>query len=284
MAVVVVLATAIGFLLLRGLRPDLFPDGAALLPYLEGVFLHFDFGTSRAVGRPAVADAVREGIGADAVLFAGGLTLGLLGGLLGGAFAAGRGRGAAAWSVQAVALVAFGAPVFVVGLSALLLFGDGIGVVGPGAVIPLRYVPISDGVTPWLRALIAPWVVLALPLAGLLLRSMYGATREALAEEPVRTALAKGVSPRRSLLRHAAPLGAGPALSLVGATANITLLNLALVERVFNVPGVFAQLPQAVATGDAAVLLALTAVGAAFVALTALVSDVLLAVLDPRIR
>jgi peptide/nickel transport system permease protein len=85
-------------------------------------------------------------------------------------------------------------------------------------------------------------------------------------------------------LCHAAPLGAGPALSLVGATANIPLLNLALVERVFNVPGVFAQLPQAVATGDATVLLALTAVGAAFVSLTALLSDVLLAVLDPRVR
>jgi peptide/nickel transport system permease protein len=283
-AAVVVLVTALAWILLHSLRPDLFGPDADLFGYLGRVFLHFDFGTSEGLGRPDVAEVLRERVPADAALFLGGLAVGMLGGIAGGAYAATRGRSASAWLMQAAAMLAMCTPVYVVGMSFLLLFGQDIAIVDLGVGIPVKYVEFDDSPVRWLGALVVPWIVLGLPLAGLLLRSMYGATREALAEEPVRTARAKGLSERLVLRRHAVPLGVGPALSLAGAAANVMLTNMVLLERVFNVPGVFQRLPQSVGQADVAMLLALTLVGAVFVSLTSMISDVLLAWVDPRVR
>jgi peptide/nickel transport system permease protein len=284
---VVVVATALSWVLLRALRPDMFAAEPAWpaqwREYLTAAFLHFDLGQSRAIGQP-VAVLVREGVPADLSLFTGGLVFGLLSGLAGGTLAAGRGRGAAASAAQLGGMAMFCSPVYVTGMSVLLLFGAGIAVIDVGVGIPVKYVAFGEGPGRWLGALIAPWIVLGLPLAGLTMRMMYAATREALGEEPVRTARAKGVASRSILFGHAAPLGAGPALALASASANLMLTNMILTERVFQVPGLFQLLPRAVARGDAPLLLALTMVGAAFIALTTAVLDVVLAAVDPRVR
>ena len=246
-AAVVVVATALSWVLLRALRPDMFPADPAWpaqwREYLTSAFLHFDLGQSRAINRP-VAGLVREGVPADLSLFAGGLVFGLLGGLAGGTLAAGRGRGAAASAAQLGGMAMFCSPVYVTGMSLLLLFGAGIAMIDVGVGIPVKYVEFGEGPGRWLGALITPWIVLGLPLAGLTMRMMYAATREALSEEPVRTARAKGVPSRSILFGHAAPLGAGPALALASASANLMLTNMILTERVFQVPACSSSFPR----------------------------------------
>jgi peptide/nickel transport system permease protein len=282
----VILTTAVAWLLLHALRPELFAPQPSwqtqFWEYLRDAFGHFDLGTTR--GGIDVAQLVRQSVPADLSLFAGGIAFGLGVGLVGGAYAARGGRGPLAWLIQLLAMIAMCTPVYVVGLSLLLLFGAEIAVINLGVGIPLKYVPFSESPARWLGAMIVPWIVLGLPLAGMTLRSMYGATREALEQEPVRTARAKGLSERSILLGHAAPLGASSTLALVGSSANIMLTNMILTERVFAVPGVFLTVPQAIAGADIALLLALTMVGAAFVTLTATVMDLTLAWLDPRVR
>ncbi len=283
-AVVVVAVTALSWLLLRWMRPDQFPAQPSwwtqFHEYMTGVFLHREWGES-ARGED-LTRFVTSGVRADASLLFGGLAVGLLGGFAGGALLAGRGRGRLASAGQFVALAAMAAPVYVTGLMVLLLFGDDIARVDLGFGVPLKYVEFDVSPARWLTSLLAPWLVLGLPLAGVTLRVMYGATREALEDDPVRLARAKGVPERLVLLRHAGPLGAAPALSVVSASANVMVLNMVLLEKVFSVPGTFRLIPQALADGDVNLIVAMSTVAALFVAVTTAFADVLLRRLDPR--
>jgi peptide/nickel transport system permease protein len=75
-----------------------------------------------------------------------------------------------------------------------------------------------------------------------------------------------------------------PVLSLAGATANVTLLNMVLAERAFSIPGVFQHLTAAMDTGDFPVLFALTIIGATVVCGGNLAADLALMAVDPRVR
>lgn len=285
---VVVAVVAATWLTLFVLRPNIIDDGTPVLRQLTGylgrVFLHFDLGTALQPGSPTVASRLRDGLPADLSLLAGGVVTGTVLGIGGGALAALRPRSLAARAAEAVAFVAFAAPVYVVGLGLLLLFGAEIAAVPIGVAIPLKYVEFGESPLRWFGALVVPWIVLGLPLAGLCFRVMSGLTVEALGEPYVQTARAKGLSRRAAVLRHAAPSGLAPTLTLAGAATNITLLNLVLLEPVFNVPGVFRDLARVVGTTDVDLLLGITLLTAVLVVGLNLVVDVLVRALDPALR
>jgi peptide/nickel transport system permease protein len=284
---IVVLATACAWILFHVLRPELFRgrgDTGSLPHYLERAFLHFDFGRSAQGGRRPVADLIREGLPADVSLLAGGLAFGLLLGVGGGIVCARRPRGPASRLAQALAMVGMCAPVYVVGLMALLFFGEDIGVVPFGIGIPLRYVEFRDSPTGWLGALIVPWIVLGLPLAGMCLRTMLGQMVEVGDEEYVRAARAKGLTEWNVLRRHVAPAALAPTAMLASAATPLLLTNIVLVEQVFSVPGVFRDLTRSIGTANTPLILGMTAVGALLIALTTLLFDLFVTWLDPRIR
>ncbi len=284
-AAVVVAAVTLTWLTLFVLRADVIDDGTPLLRqltgYLERAFFHFDLGVALLPGSPTVASRLREGLPADLSLLAGGVLTGTALGVAGGALAALRPRGLVARAGEAVAFVAFAAPVYVVGLGLLLLFGAEIAALPVGVGIPLQYVEWSERPTGWLGALLVPWLVLGLPLAGLCFRVMSGLTVEALDEPYVQTARAKGLTHPTVVLRHAAPSGLLPTLTLAGAATNTTLLNLVLLEPVFGVPGAFRDLSRVLGTTDVDLLLGLTLLSAILVVTLNLVVDLVLRALDP---
>jgi peptide/nickel transport system permease protein len=287
-AAVVVAVVAITWLTLFVLRPNVIDDGTPVLRQLTGylgrVFLHFDLGNALQPGSPDVGGLILAGLPADLALLAGGLVVGAALGVGGGALVALRPRSLAARAAEAVAFVAFASPVYVVGLALLLLFGAEIAAVPVGVGIPLHYVEWGESPVRWFGALLVPWLVLGLPLAGLCFRVMSGLTIEALGAPYVQTARAKGLSHRAAVLRHAAPSGLLPTLSLAGAAMNTTLLNLALLEPVFGVPGVLRDLPEVIGTTDVDLLLGLTLVIAVLVVALNLAVDLLLRALDPALR
>ena len=67
-------------------------------------------------------------------------------------------------------------------------------------------------------------------------------------------------------------------------TVNLTITNVVLIEAVFGVPGVFSHLKSAIAYGDFPMLMGITLVGAALIALANVLADVALERLDPRLR
>ena len=186
--------------------------------------------------------------------------------------------------LEALAVLFMCTPVYVIGLTLLLLFGTGLGMVEVEISIPTRYVPLGDSVLGWAGSMLAPWVVLGLPLAGVCLRMMRASMTEVLDEEYLRTAMAKGLRRRKVVRRHAVPSAVAPVFTLTGVTLPIVVTNLVLVEQVFSVPGVFTGMKKGIAAGDFDLLFALTAVAAGLVAVASLATDVVLAWLDPRVR
>ncbi|HEV7496257.1 ABC transporter permease [Baekduia sp.] len=284
-AVVVVAATTCAWIMFHLLRPQLFKGQEDSLPrYLERAFLHFDFGRSQEGAQRPVADLIREGLPADVSLIAGGLLFGVVAGVGGGILCARRPRGAVSQAMQAIAMVALCAPVYVVGLMALLLFGAEIGRFDLGVGIPLHYVDFDHSPTGWLGALIVPWIVVGLPLAGMCLRVMLGQMVEVSDEDYIRAARAKGLSDGAVLRRHVAPVALGPTAMLASSAMPLLITNAVLVEQVFSVPGVFRDLTHSIGTSNTTLILGMTAVGALLIATTTLLFDLLQVWLDPRVR
>lgn len=286
--VVVVGVTGLTWLAVNALRPDLRAgDDRFILvvgfEYLEQAFLHFQFGATRGNNRD-VSDVVRQGLPADLCLLGGGIAVGLLLGIAGGAYCAARSGSWPARALESAAAVFMIAPVYVVGLLLLLLFGSGLGMVEWLAHIPTTYVPFGESPLRWAGALAVPWLVLGLPLAGVTLRMMRASMAEVLDEDYLRTAMAKGLRPSRVVRRHAVPSAVAPVFTLTTVTMPVVVTNLVLIEQVFSIPGVFTGMRRGIASGDFDLLFALTAVAAGFVAVAGLLADFALAWLDPRVR
>jgi peptide/nickel transport system permease protein len=286
--IVVVGVTGLTWLSVNALRPDLRAGDdrlifVSLADYLQNAFLHFDFGRSRTSGRE-IEDLIRQGLPADLSLLCGGIALGLLAGIAGGAYCAARPRTTAARALESAAALFMCAPVYVVGLMILLLFGSGLGMVELVAQVPTTYVPFAESPLRWAGALAVPWLVLGLPLAGVSLRMMRASMTEVLDEDYLRTAMAKGVRPRTVVRRHAVPSAVAPVFTLTTVTMPVVVTNLVLIEQVFSIPGVFTGMKRGIAAGDFDLLFALTAVAAGFVAVAGMLADFALAWLDPRMR
>jgi peptide/nickel transport system permease protein len=286
--VVVIGVTALTWLSVNLLRPDLRGGDdrfvlVALADYLQHAFLHFDFGQSF-TSRREVSDLIRQGLPADLSLLGGALVFGLASGIAGGAYCAARPRTKRARLLESSAALALCAPVYVVGLLVLLLFGSGLGMVGFLSHIPTAYVSFSDSPSGWAGALLMPWIVLGLPLFGVALRMMRASMTEVLDEDYLRTASAKGLGPFTVIRRHAVPSAVAPVFSLMIVTMPVVVTNLVLIEQVYSIPGVFTGMRRGIATGDFDLLFGLTAVAAAFVAIAGLVAELALTWLDPRMR
>ena len=118
--IVVVGVTGLTWLSVKALRPDLRAGDdrflfVALFDYLRHAFLHFDFGTAGTAGNRDVEEVIREGLPADLSLLVGGMAVGLLGGIAGGAYCAARRGSAKARVLETLAVLFMCAPVYVVG-------------------------------------------------------------------------------------------------------------------------------------------------------------------------
>src|SRR5687767_10533995 len=133
LAAVVLMVTVVTWISIHGLRPEAFaydqrPTLEQLADYLTRAFLHFELGNSWENNQPPVAGLLREGLPADLWLLAGGMAFGLLLGMTAGAYVGSRPRAPGARTIETVSMVFLCAPVYVVGLSILLLFGAGIAI------------------------------------------------------------------------------------------------------------------------------------------------------------
>jgi peptide/nickel transport system permease protein len=139
---------------------------------------------------------------------------------------------------------------------------------------------------PWraLAALILPAISLGLVQAAILTRVTRSALLEALNEDFIRTARAKGLSRRATLWRHALPNAMTPILTIMGLQFANLIAGAIVVENVFVLPGLGRLIVQSIANRDALVvedcviLLATLVIGLNFVV------DLACAAIDPRLR
>jgi peptide/nickel transport system permease protein len=286
---VVVGVTALTWLAMRALRPAWFAGDERAVPAqladeLRRTFLHFDLGRSWSPPEDRVADTIRRGLPADLALLIGATAFGLVAGTAAGTYCAARPGTMLARALEGAAAFFIFAPLYVLGLSLILLFGSDVALVEVGVHIPRAYVPFRESPVGWAGAMLVPCALVGLPLAALIMRLTRTSVRSVLGEEYILAAGAKGLAERTVLRRHVLRAAGGPVISAAGMTVNLTITNVVLIEAVFGIPGVFRRLKDAIAYGDFPMLMGITVVGAAIIALANLLADVALEWLDPRLR
>jgi oligopeptide transport system permease protein len=133
-------------------------------------------------------------------------------------------------------------------------------------------------------ARVMPVLTLALAPAGYIARLVRATVVETLREDYVRTARAKGLRRHRIVLVHVLRNSLVPILSAVVPMLALLITGAFFVEEYFGVPGASGAFLTAARVRDFPMVMGLTVVLAAIVIALNLVADVLIAVLDPRVR
>ncbi|HVU11628.1 MAG TPA: ABC transporter permease, partial [Phototrophicaceae bacterium] len=134
------------------------------------------------------------------------------------------------------------------------------------------------------RHLILPTVVLATYPVGLTIRMLRAAMIEVLSEPYITAARAAGLSRRTILFRFALKNAIVPTLTSLGLSFAYSITGAFLVESVFLWPGVGKYVTDAVLNVDFPVVLAVTLVVTVIYIAINLISDVLQAIIDPRVK
>jgi peptide/nickel transport system permease protein len=249
--------------------------------YTERLFFHFDFGDSfinntsvKSLIFDRLPNTVFLVIGAAILWFASGVLIGIVSATKRGSF----------WDrfLMGGALIAISAPVYWMGLVALYLFSNDIGVwhIFPGA----GAYQDAHGFFSKCWSLVMPWCVLAAAFAAIYARLLRSNLLETMSEDYIRTARAKGLGERRVILRHGVRSAITPVITVLGLDIGILMGGAILTETVFNIDGIGRLSYDAIQRGDLATIQGTTIVLAAGVAIMSLVVDILYAFLDPRVR
>jgi peptide/nickel transport system permease protein len=256
-------------------------------------FLRGDFGRACShFGCPPVKDIWSHYWQADVYLLAGALALGVIAGIAAAVFCASRPRSLVTRTVELLGVVFYSMPAYLFGFGLLLLFEPSFGLFPlPFFFHPLDYEePFED---PWMfvQGMVVPWIVTAAPLAAVVMRLTQATMLEELDADYVRTAKAKGLGRRAVIRRHAAPPAYASIASLVGVWVPSLITNMVLVEFVFFVPGFFGQtkralgqIPELPPGIDIPMVQALALWAAVLIVVVSALADVVLVMLDPRVR
>jgi len=229
-----------------------------------------DFGSSFAFNRPAI-QVVLERLPATLLLTATAIALGVVVGMPAGVAAASKASGPLDRLVMALVLLGQSVPTFWLGLLMIRIFA-----------VNLRLVPVSGHGT--VLHLVMPAVALGLYLAALLARLTRSEMLEALAQDYVRTARAKGLSERVVTVAHALKNALLPIVTLIGLQLGALLGGAVVTETVFAWPGIGSLVLDAILRKDYPVVLAAVEfVAAAFIVINVAL-DLLYGYLDPRLR
>jgi peptide/nickel transport system permease protein len=181
-------------------------------------------------------------------------------------------------AVMMTAIVGVSAPAYLVGLLAILVFGFKLNVLPDSG-----YVSLAQNPAQWAFHLILPWCCLAFISAAIYARLTRGQMLDALGEDYVRTARAKGLRERRVVGRHALRNVLIPVVTLFGLDLGTLLGGAVLTEKVFSMYGLGALLIGAVETTDLSVISGVTLLAAAFIVLANFAVDLVYKLLDPRV-
>jgi peptide/nickel transport system permease protein len=184
--------------------------------------------------------------------------------------------------ITVLALIGISMPVFWLGLIVRYYLAEG----GITTFFPDgEYVPLTVSPAKWFSHLILPWLVLAVLFIGFYGRVLRGNILDTINEDYVRTARAKGLNPRRVMIKHVLRNSLIPIVTLFGLDFAAVLGGGAiLTETVFDLHGVGQYAAQSIGSFDLPPIMGVTLFGAFFIVFFSAVIDALYAILDPRIR
>jgi len=179
--------------------------------------------------------------------------------------------------VRAVPLLGLGFPPFWLGIMLLLVFGLHLG----------RGFPVGgygSGFLGHLHSMFLPALTVALGIAPILIRSLRASLLEVLESDYVITARSKGIPERRVVRRHALRNAVISTVSVLGVNVGFLVGATLVIEQVYALPGIGQLMINSIFQRDFPVVQAVTLVFAVMVVLVYLTTDVVHALLDPRVR
>lgn len=245
-----------------------------------GDLLAGDLGHSRAYAMP-VASVVAERLPWTLLLSASGLVIAVVLGLAGGLVAAYRPGSPIDRVAAGLALVAQAVPPFVLALAAVVVGALALGWFPAGGARPVT------GAATWANVahhLALPALVLGISQTPWLLLTVRAEATAALASDPVRGAVARGVGWGQVVRGHVLPAALVPLVTLVGVRLPELIVGAVLVEEVFAWPGLAAALVTSARTLDLPLLAILTVASTALVLVGSLLADIAYLLIDPRVR
>jgi peptide/nickel transport system permease protein len=244
--------------------------------------LHFNLGTSYFTGT-SVNTILKEDLPPTLSVMAGGAVLWLIVGIGAGILSATRARSLVDRISTTGVLIGITFPTFVVGLLLLFLVFKPLNQAG-FHWIQTGYEGPSQSIVGWAGHMILPWITIAAVSAATYTRLTRGALLDALGEDYVRTARAKGLSERRVLYRHAVRAALTPVVSQLGVDIGTLAGGAVVTETVFGLGGIGQQSLTSILNGDTPVVLGIVLVAALFVVVANIVVDIAYSVLDPRVK
>ncbi len=241
--------------------------------------LQGDLGYSLLNGRP-VTELLGERIGPTVELMLVGLVISLLVAFPLGILAARRKNSIWDYGTAVISLGSVSIPVFFLALIAIFLF-----------TLRFQWLPssgIADPANPSfvdsVRHLVLPAVILGIANTGTYLRYIRGGMITELGADYIRTAEAKGASPRRVVYRHALRNSLIPVLTVIASNMGQLLAGAVVIEQVFAWPGMGQLAVSSVNQHDYSVIVGFALLVAILVLVFNLLADVLYTVVDPRVR
>lgn len=242
-------------------------------------YLHLDFGYSYHFNQPVRA-LIGQYLPRSLVLVGMSTVLALIVAVPLGIFQTVRRNKPSDYALSSLTFIFYAMPAFVLGNLLILYLAVDHHIFAPG-------VPASTGVaqmlTDW-RVMTLPVVTLAALTIAAFSRYMRSSMMDALAEDYIRTAKAKGANRARVLFRHALRNALIPIITLLGLSLPGIVSGAVITETVFNFPGMGYLTFRAASQYDVYVVVGTTIVATVATVVGSLAADLLYAVVDPRIR
>jgi len=245
--------------------------------WIQGI-LGGSFGNSIVNGRPVEAE-LAERLPRSLFLMLGSVAVALVLAIPIGLVAAARRNSWLDYGATALVTVLMSIPAFWLGILYILVFA-----------VELQWLPATGYVSPredfvgFARHMALPWLTLGGTIAALTTRVLRTSLIEELSSDYQRTAAAKGLHPRVILLRHAFRNAAVPMVTIIGLEMGYLMGGAVVTERVFAYPGMGQLLIGSVFSRDYPVIQAGILVFATLFIVMNIVTDVVVAAIDPRIR
>lgn len=227
----------------------------------------------------SVGEAISQRIPVTASLAGVALGLTVVCGLPLGALAALRPNSLIDRTVTAMAALAMAIPPFVVGLILVVVFA-----VRYGWLPATGYVAFDESPVEWFKHLVLPGIALAAIPTAEVARQLRGALVDALGNDYIRTARAKGLRESAVVGKHALKNAAIPVVTVLGLQASRILAGSVTVEFIFVVPGFGRLAYDAVIARDIPMIQGVVMVSAAVVLIVNLLVDLSYGYFNPRVR
>lgn len=242
------------------------------LRYL-GNLLQGDFGPSFQYKDFSVTELIWTGFPASLKLGGIAIVLATVIGIALGSWAALRQNTAVDYAVMATAMTGITIPNFVVAPVLTLVFG-----------LMLGWLPVGGWGGGDLRHIVLPVTALALPQIAAVARLTRGSMIEVLHSNYVRTARAKGLPERITILRHALRAALLPVVSYLGPAIAGVITGSIVIEQIFGIPGIGRYFVQAALNRDYTLVMGVTVFYGVLIIIFNLVVDLLYGWLDPKVR